>query len=88
MADLGLEEPGLNRLIRADMISSAYKPYFTAGVKEVRAWTIDKGMTAPLGRRRHPYGFAKGFIRLRSISYQDFVTYNGEQGAKKQVNSV
>ena len=83
LADLNLEEPGLNRLVRAGYELLGLQTYFTAGVKEVRAWTIHKGDTAPQAAGVIHTDFEKGFIRAEVISYDDFVTYNGEQGAKE-----
>ena len=83
LADLNLEEPGLNRLVRAGYDLLGLQTYFTAGVKEVRAWTIHKGDTAPQAAGVIHTDFEKGFIRAEVISYDDFVTYNGEQGAKE-----
>jgi ribosome-binding ATPase YchF (GTP1/OBG family) len=83
LADLNLEEPGLNRLVRAGYDLLGLQTYFTAGVKEVRAWTIHKGDTAPQAAGVIHTDFEKGFIRAEVIGYDDFVTYNGEQGAKE-----
>jgi GTP-binding protein YchF len=83
MADLGLEEPGLNRVIRAGYELLGLQTYFTAGVKEVRAWTISRGATAPQAAAVIHTDFEKGFIRAEVIAYDDFVTYRGEQGAKE-----
>jgi ribosome-binding ATPase len=80
--DLGLEEPGLNRVVRAGYRLLNLSTYFTAGVKEVRAWTIHVGATAPQAAGVIHTDFEKGFIRAEVISYQDFITYKGEQGAK------
>jgi hypothetical protein len=80
--DLGLDEPGLNRVIRAAYELLNLSTYFTAGVKEVRAWTIPVNATAPQAAGVIHSDFEKGFIRAEVISYQDFVTYGGEQGAK------
>lgn len=82
LAELGLEEPGLNRVIRAGYELLGLQTFFTAGVKEVRAWTVLKGATAPQAAGRIHSDFERGFIRAEVISYQDFVQYNGEQGAK------
>lgn len=79
---LGMEEPGLNRVIRAGYELLNLHTYFTAGVKEVRAWTIPIGATAPQAAGKIHTDFEKGFIRAEVTSYDDFVTYNGEQGAK------
>ncbi len=83
MAELGLEEPGLNRVIRAGYQLLNLQTYFTAGVKEVRAWTIPVGATAPQAAGKIHTDFEKGFIRAQTISYEDFITYKGEQGAKE-----
>ncbi|MBV6448684.1 redox-regulated ATPase YchF [Nitrosomonas sp.] len=83
LADLNLEEPGLNRLVRAGYDLLGLQTYFTAGVKEVRAWTIHKGDTAPQAAGVIHTDFEKGFIRAEVISYDDFIAYNGEQGAKE-----
>lgn len=83
LTDLGLEEPGLNRLIRAAYKLLGLQTYFTAGVKEVRAWTIHQGDTAPKAAGVIHTDFEKGFIRAQTISYEDFVQYKGEQGAKE-----
>ncbi len=81
--DLGLEEPGLNRVIRAGYDLLGLQTFFTAGVKEVRAWTVHKGATAPQAAGRIHTDFEKGFIRAEVISYVDFITYKGEQGARE-----
>ena len=83
MQDLGIEEPGLNRVIRAGYALLDLQTYFTAGVKEVRAWTIPVGATAPQAAGKIHTDFEKGFIRAQTISYNDFITYGGEQGAKE-----
>ncbi|WP_440864188.1 redox-regulated ATPase YchF [Symbiopectobacterium purcellii] len=83
MAELGLEEPGLNRVIRAGYELLNLQTYFTAGVKEVRAWTIPVGATAPQAAGKIHTDFEKGFIRAQTIAYEDFITYKGEQGAKE-----
>ncbi|MFV8816689.1 redox-regulated ATPase YchF [Haliea sp. E17] len=82
LADLGMEEPGLNRVIRAGYQLLNLQTYFTAGVKEVRAWTVKVGATAPEAAGVIHTDFQKGFIRAEVISYEDFVQFNGEQGAK------
>jgi len=84
LADLGLDEPGLNRLIRAAYDLLGLQTYFTAGVKEVRAWTIHKGDTAPKAAGVIHTDFEKGFIRAQTISYQDFIACGGEAGAKEK----
>jgi GTP-binding protein YchF len=83
LADLNLEEPGLNRLIRAAYQLLGLQTYFTAGVKEVRAWTISKGDTAPQAAAVIHTDFEKGFIRAEVIGYDDFIACKGEQGAKE-----
>jgi GTP-binding protein YchF len=82
LAEMGLEEPGLNRVVRAGYQLLSLNTYFTAGVKEVRAWTIHQGDTAPQAAGVIHTDFEKGFIRAEVISYQDFIAYKGEQGAK------
>jgi len=82
LADLGLQEPGLNRLIRAAYDLLGLQTYFTAGEKEVRAWTIHKGDTAPEAAGVIHTDFERGFIRAEVISYDDYVSLNGEAGAK------
>lgn len=81
--ELKLEEPGLNRVIHAGYKLLGLETYFTAGVKEVRAWTIHKGSTAPQAAGVIHTDFEKGFIRAEVISYEDFIHYKGEQGAKE-----
>jgi len=83
LADMGLEEPGLNRLIRTGYALLGLQTYFTAGVKEVRAWTIHKGDTAPQAAGVIHTDFEKGFIRAQTIAFDDFIQYKGEQGAKE-----
>lgn len=83
MAELGLKEPGLNRVIRAGYSLLNLQTYFTAGVKEVRAWTIPVGATAPQAAGKIHTDFEKGFIRAQTISFEDFISYKGEQGAKE-----
>ncbi len=82
LADLGMEEPGLNRVIRAGYQLLNLQTYFTAGEKEVRAWTVKVGATAPEAAGVIHTDFQKGFIRAEVISYDDFITHQGEQGAK------
>lgn len=82
LADLGMDEPGLNRVIRAGYQLLDLQTYFTAGVKEVRAWTIPIGATAPQAAGKIHTDFEKGFIRAEIVSYDDFIAGNGEQGAK------
>jgi GTP-binding protein YchF len=79
---VGMTEPGLNRVIRAGYGLLELHTYFTAGVKEVRAWTIPVGATAPQGAGKIHTDFEKGFIRAEVIAYEDFIKYGGEQGAK------
>jgi len=83
LADLGLEEPGLNRLIRAGYDLLGLQTYFTAGVKEVRAWTIHKGDTGPQAAGVIHTDFERGFIRAQTIAFADYIQYKGEQGAKE-----
>jgi ribosome-binding ATPase len=83
LADMGMEEPGLDRLIRAAYKLLGLQTYFTAGVKEVRAWTIHVGDTAPQAAGVIHTDFERGFIRAQTIAYEDFITYKGEQGAKE-----
>ena len=80
--DLGLEEPGLNRVVRAGYALLNLSTYFTAGVKEVRAWTIPTGATAPQAAGVIHSDFERGFIRAEVIAYEDFIANKGEQGAK------
>lgn len=82
LTDMGMEEPGLNRVIRAGHNLLGLQTYFTAGVKEVRAWTIRKGDSAPRAAAAIHTDFEKGFIRAETIAYDDFIKYNGEAGAK------
>jgi len=82
LMDLGLEEPGLNRVVRAGYELLNLSTYFTAGIKEVRAWTIPVNATAPQSAGVIHSDFEKGFIRAEVIAYEDFVNYKGEQGAK------
>ncbi len=82
LADLGMDEPGLNQVIRAGYELLGLQTYFTAGVKEVRAWTVKVGATAPEAAAVIHTDFQKGFIRAEVISYDDFIDYKGEQGAK------
>ncbi|MHB8919480.1 MAG: redox-regulated ATPase YchF [Halothiobacillus sp.] len=80
---LGLEEPGLNRVIRAGYKLLGLQTYFTAGVKEVRAWTIHEGNTAPQAAGVIHTDFERGFIRAQTIAFDDFIAYKGESGAKE-----
>lgn len=81
--EMGLDEPGLNRVIRAGHALLGLQTYFTAGVKEVRGWTIKEGATAPEAAGVIHTDFQKGFIRAEVTSYDDFVKYKGENGAKE-----
>ncbi len=83
LTELGWDEPGLNRLIRAAYDLLGLQTYFTAGVKEVRAWTIHKGDTAPQAAGVIHTDFERGFIRAQTISFEDFIACKGEQGAKE-----
>jgi ribosome-binding ATPase len=81
--ELGLDEPGVNRLIRSAYALLNLQTYFTAGVKEVRAWTITKGMTAPQAAGVIHTDFEKGFIRAEVMKYDDFTTYGSEAAVKE-----
>jgi GTP-binding protein YchF len=83
LADMGMEEPGLDRLIRAAYKLLGLQTYFTAGVKEVRAWTIHIGDTAPQAAGVIHTDFERGFIRAQTIAYDDYIQYKGEAGAKE-----
>jgi GTP-binding protein YchF len=83
LADMGLEEPGLNRLIRAGYALLGLQTFFTAGPKEVRAWTVEVGATAPQAAGVIHTDFEHGFIRAETIAYPDYVACKGEQGAKE-----
>ncbi|TDT38448.1 hypothetical protein DES49_2423 [Halospina denitrificans] len=83
LAEMGMEEPGLDRVIRAGYNLLDLQTYFTAGPKEVRAWTFPKGSTAPKAAGVIHTDFEKGFIRAEVVSYEDFIAYNGESGAKE-----
>ncbi|MBO1205981.1 MULTISPECIES: redox-regulated ATPase YchF [Staphylococcus] len=83
LEDLGIEEPGLDRLIRTTYDLLGLATYFTAGVQEVRAWTFIKGMTAPQCAGIIHTDFERGFIRAEVTSYDDYVEFNGENGAKE-----
>lgn len=83
LAEMGLEEPGLNRVIRAGHTLLGLQTYFTAGVKEVRGWTVKVGATAPEAAGVIHTDFQKGFIRAEVTAYDDFIEYNGEHGAKE-----
>lgn len=82
LQEMGMGEPGLNRVIRAGYKLLGLQTYFTAGVKEVRAWTIPVGATAPQSAGKIHTDFEKGFIRAEVIAYDDFIACKGEQGAK------
>jgi hypothetical protein len=83
LADLGLEEPGLNRVIRAGYRLLGLQTFFTAGPKEVRAWTTRVGATAPQAAGEIHTDFEKGFIRAEVIAYDDYIAKNGESGARE-----
>jgi GTP-binding protein YchF len=83
LTDMGMDEPGLNRVIRAGFKLLGLHTYFTAGVKEVRAWTIHIGDTAPQAAGAIHTDFERGFIRAQTIGFDDYITYKGEQGAKE-----
>ena len=83
LQEMGMEEPGLDRVIRAGYQLLGLQTYFTAGVKEVRAWTIKVGDTAPRAAAAIHTDFERGFIRAEVISYNDFIQYKGEAGAKE-----
>ena len=82
LADIGLEEPGLNRVIHSGYQLLDLQTYFTAGPQEVRAWTIRSGFTAPKAAGVIHTDFEKGFIRAEVVGFDDYVNNNGEQGAK------
>jgi ribosome-binding ATPase len=82
LQEMGMTEPGLDRVIRAGYTLLGLQTYFTAGVKEVRAWTVKKGATAPQAAAVIHTDFEKGFIRAELIGYDDFIDNKGEQGAK------
>jgi GTP-binding protein YchF len=83
LATIGLEEPGLTRLIHAGYNLLGLQTYFTVGPKEARAWTIEKGWTAPQAAGVIHGDFEKGFIRAETIGFEDFIKFNGESGAKE-----
>lgn len=83
LSEMGMEEPGLDRVIRAGYELLGLQTYFTAGVKEVRAWTIKAGSTAPRAAAAIHTDFERGFIRAEVIGYDDFIQYKGESGAKE-----
>jgi GTP-binding protein YchF len=82
LAEIGQDEPGLNRLIRAAFKLLGLQTYFTAGVKEVRAWTIHIGDTGPQAAGVIHGDFEKGYIRAQTIAFDDYIAFKGEQGAK------
>jgi GTP-binding protein YchF len=82
LAEIGQDEPGLNRLIRAAFKLLGLQTYFTAGVKEVRAWTIHVGATGPQAAGVIHTDFEKGYIRAQTIAFDDYIAFKGEQGAK------
>lgn len=82
LAEIGQDEPGLNRVIRAGYSLLDLHTFFTAGEKEVRAWTVQRHATAPQAAGRIHTDFEKGFIRAEVVGYEDFIAYKGEQGAK------
>ena len=83
LEDMGMDEPGLNRVIRAGYKLLGLQTYFTAGVKEVRAWTIRVGDTAPKAAGVIHTDFERGFIRAQTIAYDDYIAFKGEQGSKE-----
>ena len=83
LAELKLDEPGLNRVIRGGYSLLGLQTYFTAGPKEVRAWTVHAGATAPQAAGVIHTDFERGFIRAEVIAYEDFIRYKGEAGAKE-----
>jgi ribosome-binding ATPase len=83
LADIGMTEPGLNRLIRSAYTLLGLETYFTAGVKEVRAWTVHKGSTAPQAAGVIHTDFERGFIRAEVIAFNDYVTLGGEAKSKE-----
>ena len=83
LEEMGQTEPGLNRVIRGGYELLGLQTYFTAGVKEVRAWTIKKNSTAPRAAAAIHTDFEKGFIRAETMAYDDFIEYNGEAGCKQ-----
>jgi ribosome-binding ATPase YchF (GTP1/OBG family) len=83
LADMGMKEPGLDRLIRAGYALLGLQTYFTAGPKEVRAWTVPVGATAPQAAGVIHTDFERGFIRAEVTSFADYIAGNGEQGAKE-----
>jgi ribosome-binding ATPase YchF (GTP1/OBG family) len=84
LRDMGLDEPGLDRVIRAAYKLLGLQTYFTAGEKEVRAWTVRRGATAPQAAGVIHTDFERGFIRAETVAYDDYIKYRGEAGAKEQ----
>jgi GTP-binding protein YchF len=82
LSELGIEEPGLNRVIRAGYNLLGLQTYFTAGPKEARAWTIKTGLTAPQAAGVIHSDFEKGFIKAEVIGFDDYIKYHGESGSK------
>jgi ribosome-binding ATPase YchF (GTP1/OBG family) len=82
LSEIGQEEPGLNRLIRSAFKLLGLQTYFTAGVKEVRAWTVAVGATGPQAAGVIHTDFERGYIRAQTIAFDDFIAFKGEQGAK------
>jgi len=82
LASMGLSEPGLDRVIRAAYTLLGLQTYFTAGEKEVRAWTVKRGATAPQAAGVIHTDFEKGFIRAETVSFEDYIRYKGESGAR------
>jgi ribosome-binding ATPase len=82
LSEIGQDEPGLNRLIRAAFRLLGLQTYFTAGEKEVRAWTVRIGATAPQAAGVIHTDFERGFIRAQTIAFDDYIKFRGEQGAK------
>jgi ribosome-binding ATPase YchF (GTP1/OBG family) len=83
LEDMGMDEPGLNRVVRAAYQLLGLQTYFTAGPKEVRAWTISAGATAPQAAGVIHTDFERGFIRAEVIAYADYLAHHGEQGARE-----
>ena len=83
LQDLGLEEPGLDRVVRAGYRLLGLQTFLTAGPKEARAWTVKTGATAPQAAGVIHTDFERGFIRAEVIGYDEYIEYNGEQGAKE-----
>jgi hypothetical protein len=83
LGDMGMSEPGLNRVISAAYALLGLQTYFTAGPKEARAWTVRRGATAPQAAGVIHTDFERGFIRAEVIGYEDYIRYKGEQGAKE-----